>query len=296
MEGQVEPDEIRVHRGLGTSAFKHRRARPGIAERIARVIASQDIGQQGGILEGAGEDADLVQRERGAQHAAARDHAAGGLEAPHPAEGGRADHRAVGLGADGQGHVLGRHRRCRAAGRAPRRMGRVMRVARPGRIHEGQFGGYRLAHDHRARLAQPLDKGRIVLGVAPLEDGGAALGGIVPGVDDVLQSHRNAVERPHRAAAAPDLVQLGGLGQGVLGVEMRPGPDLSVRLLDPVQAGLNQIDRAQNAPFHQRKGLGGGDGIGHRLLPYPVTSGNTHRTGSPAATGRSPGTDRASPC
>ena len=88
---------------LAATAAK-RRAGHGPRVGVLLVEAGQHLGEQGRILDRAREDADMIERARQQQRAAARDQAVRRLEADDAAEGGRADHRAVGLRADGARH------------------------------------------------------------------------------------------------------------------------------------------------------------------------------------------------
>ncbi len=69
-------------------------------------------------------------------------------------------------------------------------------------------------------------------------------------VDVVLDDDRDAEERPMVAAAA-GLVGGAGVGEGRR-ADRDDGVELRVQLLDPVQVELDELDRRQPVPVHQR--------------------------------------------
>ena len=197
--------EARRQRRLARRHRGERRAgdRPRVG--VLLVEADQRLGEQRGVLDRAREHADMVERARQQQRAAARDQAVRRLEADDAAEGGRADHRAVGLRADGARHHERRHRRRRAARRAARRALGVVRVAGLAGMEVGVLGGDGLAHDHGAGGAQPGHRRGIAARRAAGPQGRAELGRHVAGVEDVLDADRHAVQRarsPCRAGGA----------------------------------------------------------------------------------------------
>ena len=190
---------------------------------VLLVEAGERLGEQRRVAHRAREHADMVERARQQQRAAARDEAVRGLEADDAAERGRADHRAVGLRADGAGHHAGRHGGGRAARRAAGRALGVVRIAGLAGMEIGVLGGHGLAHDDRAGGAQAGHGRRVAARRAARPQRRAELGGHVAGVEDVLDADRHAVQRPDRLALLAVIVGRLGLPQGVLAVEERPG-------------------------------------------------------------------------
>ncbi len=65
------------------------------------------------------------------------------------------------------------------------------------------------------------------------------------------------MQRAQRHAELAQPVHLGRPGQRAFGIDMRPGTDLAIRRGDPVQAGPDQIDRAQATLADRLRGLDG---------------------------------------
>ena len=78
-------------------------------------------------------------------------------------------------------------------------------------------------------------------GRRPAASGGAELGRIVRGVDDVLDRDRNAVQRAERVAQRAALVERARLRQHMLAVEMSERPDLAVERVDAIEAGAGIV-------------------------------------------------------
>ena len=119
---------------------------------------------------------------------------------PHSAAG-PAD-RAAGVGADAAQDQPRRHAGAGAAAGAGGEMRGVPRIARrrPGQIEGrpaiGELMRRRLAHQHRAGRGQLLRAGRIGVGNIVAQDLRMAGRRNALGIDDVLQSDRDAAQRP----------------------------------------------------------------------------------------------------
>ncbi len=118
-----------------------------------------------------------------------------------------------------------------------------MRIAGVAGIEESQLGGHRLSHDHSAGIAQPFNDPGIGVGPPPGKDRCAALSRHAGGIDDVLEAHGYAMQRPNAEACTLDPVHLRCLLKSLLRIKMSPGMDRPVGLLDPGKASLDQIDR-----------------------------------------------------
>ena len=170
-----------------------------------------------------GERADRVERGREREGALARDAARGRLEARDAAKGRRLAYRAARIGAERhRAHPVGlgdRAPRGRASGHAPGlavpgiARGAVVRVEAD--AAEGELHHIGTTDEHRARGAQARDGGTIRrLGRRACEDARSGAGHLARHVEQILQGHRQAVDRG-AAHAAP------AQGVGVLGVRAR---------------------------------------------------------------------------
>ena len=102
---------------------------------------------------------------------------------------------------------------------------------------------------------QPADDRGVVERPPAGMDDAAVLGREVRRVDDVLDRHRHAVQRPERPAGALALVERARLGAGMLGIEVGEGLDARLVRRDPREAGLGHLER---------RDLAGGD-VGREL-------------------------------
>ena len=84
---------------------------------------------------------------------------------------------------------------------------------------------------------------------------GAVLRRHVGGVDDVLDAHGNAVERPDRLAAATALIGGPRLRERVLLVEKLPRLHRGLERPNALEAALHQLFGAQHAPVDALRGL-----------------------------------------
>ncbi len=201
----------------------------------------------------------MVERARKRQRARARNQAMAGFDAEHAAKRGRTDHRAVGLRSDRQRHHAGSHRRGRARGRAARRAVHVARISRLARMEIGELGCHRLADDHRARLAQPGNRGGIRFRPAAGENRRAALGRKVGRIKDILDSDRDAVQRANAPATGLVPVERARLRQRVFGIEMGESLNVAFDRLDPAEAsggiflGRHRAARDVGGSLHRRQ-------------------------------------------
>ena len=187
----------RQRRRLADGGAEIRRGvRPRVG--VGRIVAGEHVEDQRQVIERTREGADMVERARQHQRAGARDQAVARLDGEHAAERARADDRAVGLRADGERHHAGGDRRGRARGRTAGRVVRVARIARLARMEIGELGRHRLADDDRAGVAQLAHGGGVGVGLAAGQNGRAAFGRIILGVEDILDRDRDAVQRAER--------------------------------------------------------------------------------------------------
>ena len=149
--------------------------------------------------------------------------------------------------ADSQRNVVSGNGCGRPAGGAAGSPFPVVGVAGVARVEKGQFGGDRLAHDHRPGIAQAFHQSCVSVGYPALKGRAPALCRHGGRVDNVLEPDRHAMQRADAHAGPPDPVHLGGLAQCLVRIEMGPGLDLRLGLLDPGQARLDQIDGAEAA-------------------------------------------------
>ena len=195
------------------------------------------------VLHGVGENPQRVQRIGHGLHAGPVDAAEARLKADDPAECRRADHRAAGLRAERKRHhVIGDGRR-RTARRAPRRMRGIARIASRGRMQVGELRRRRLAENHAARAPQQRHRRRVGARPVAAIDRRAVSGRHVRGVDDVLDSHRYAVQRPLRRLP----VERARLRQRHIRIDMYPGSQLAVARRDAFEACRHQLLGSQPA-------------------------------------------------
>src|SRR6476619_5527971 len=113
-----------------------------------------------------------------------------------------------------------------------------MRVAGAARLGGGEFGGHRLAEDHRARFAQGNDACSIALGAPAEVYWGAVFGREVSSLDDVLDADRHAVDRRERTARAPTRARCIRRIARSFDVEMHEGADLRLESSEIDQTAL----------------------------------------------------------
>ena len=120
------------------------------------------------------------------------------------------------------------HRRRRAAGRAARCVGRVVRVAGGAGREVGELGAHRFAQHHRPGFTAQGDRGGIGAWAVTGIDRRAVSGGEISRVKQVFDAHGQAMQQAtHRAS-----VQRAGGGQRGVGVELREGVDVGFALGD----------------------------------------------------------------
>ena len=164
------------------------------------------------------------ERERERIGAVARDALCGRLVADDAAQGGRNARRAAGVGADGDlADAVGAGDRA-AGGRAAGNALAVGRIARRAEMRIGADAGERelghvgLGDDHRAGIAQALDRRRIGRGrLAALgQHRRACARHLARDVEQVLDGDDRAVERTEQLAGL--CARIGGVGSSARGV------------------------------------------------------------------------------
>ena len=155
------------------------------------------------------------------------------LHGKDAAEGARPYDRPVGLAAQRDRNHIRRDGGGRSRRRAPGRTLGVMRITGLAGTEIGELGRHRLADDDRA--------GRIGARTAAGQGWRAAFRWIVGRVDDVLYSHRDAVQRADRPPALAPFIALARLSQRMLCVEMGEGLHLRLNRRDPVKAGARDL-------------------------------------------------------
>ena len=288
--GRADEGEARRQWRFAGRRVDEGRTGEGARIRILLVEAREYLREQRRIVDRAREHADMIERPRQQQRAAARNETVGRLEADHAAEGGGADHRAVGLRADGARHHQRRHRRGGARGRSARRVIPVVRIAGLARIEVGVFGRHRLAEDHGARRPQPRHRRRIAARRASGPQLRAEFGRHIRGVEDVLDAHGHAMQRPGGLALLAAIVGGLGLPHRVVAVEERPRLDIAIGLVDALEAVADQLRRTEPAVADSGRGLREAERIETHAHPFS----GCHR-GSRAATTRSRGRYRPAP-
>ena len=85
------------------------------------------------------------------------------------------------------------------------------------------------------------------------------------------------MQRPHRLGA---LVEHVGALQRSLGIERLPGMDLALPVLDPVEAGFDEVARLQPLLGHAQDGFAGRQSVGrfrHAFFPPRYRRGHDDR-------------------
>ena len=104
-----------------------------------------------------------------------------------------------------------------------------------------KLGRHCFADDDSAGLAQPSNRGRIGFRTPACENWRTAFGRIVAGIEYILDTDRNAVQRTDALAISLFLIERSGLHQRVLGIDMGEGLDLTIHLGNALQAGRRII-------------------------------------------------------
>ena len=171
---------------------------------VHRVVAGDDLVEQGGVEHRAGARAGLVERGRQRDEAVARDAAVGRLGADRAGDGRGLADRATGVGADRQRGLERRDDRRRAAAgpagdpvEVPRVAARAVGAVLGGGAHR-ELVHVGLAEDRHPGLAQPGHQGRVVRRHPALQDLRAAGRRQALRRHDVLDGDRHAGE-PVRA-------------------------------------------------------------------------------------------------
>ena len=192
---------------------------------VQGVMTAQGVHRGGGVLDAAGERADLIERAAEGNHAVTADRAIGGLDAHDAAEaGGLADGAArVGAQRDAR-HARGdsRRRAARAAARDATQIPRVARGAERGGLGGGaerELVHVQLAQRHAAGIDNALHARCSVRRHVVFQHAGGAGGVRARHVHVVLERHRHTGQRAERIerAVADSLVNALRGGHGSLG-------------------------------------------------------------------------------
>ena len=141
-----------------------------------------------------------------------------------------------------------------------------------------ELGRGRLADQHRALLAQPRGRRRVLVpGLIARDRAAAAQGRPAPGQQQVLDRGRHAVDQAGRRAAPPAVLGCARIGQRALSVDQAERVDRAIEPLDPVEHGARHLDRRQPsaAIVSEQLGRAEGRGIGHGGHPLRDWRGRT---------------------
>ena len=240
--------------------------------RVAFVVPGDGAEHDGGVLDGAGKRADLVERRGERDESVARDEAVAGLQPDDAAERGRLADGAAGVGAErGDGFARGECGRTAARGTAgdARGVPRIAGRAKGGIFRRGPHGeliAVEPAPQDRAGLLQ-LRRNRRVIGrdevLQHLARGRERLAG---DRDDVFQSDRDAVEGAAGLPGGATGVGRGGLRQRVGRVEGVEGVDAGLDGLGARDDGLRKFDGGELLRVERGGEVGDGpemEGGGH---------------------------------
>jgi hypothetical protein len=210
--------------------------------------------EQGDVLDAAGIAADRIEPLGVGLHAGYSKMTIGRLVADDAAECGGPDHRAAGLRAGAQRHLEVGDRSGRARRRAARRVRWIVRV--PGRtgMAVGEFRRHGLAQKDCALATGQRHGRRIGQRLMGPVDRRAVGRGLVPGIDDVLHAHRDAVQQ----ALAWSAIKHSGAFQCSLARQMRPGEHLGIALVDALEMGTHDRLRRHRPGIDPLREFGGG--------------------------------------
>ena len=233
--------------GLGPFDPGHRDPDRGRRGRRSQLTACQHAKAECDVRDGAGQAPDVIEAPRQRDDSRRRHQAVRRLHSHDAAVGGRPQDRAGRLRSERQRHHAGGDRGRGAARGSTGSMLAVPGIARLGGISMRELGGRGLAEDDGPCHAQAL-RGRRVLRRRFVSERTRACRRRHPGdVEDILDTHRDAVERP---AEPPGLRLLRALARDRAGarfVEMNPGSKRRLHRPDPRQAALEDLDRRERA-------------------------------------------------
>ena len=200
--------------------------------------------------------------------ASAADAAESRLEAGHPAEGSRNADGPPSVRPERKGAQTRGQRGCRASTRTARDPVRIPRVAHGAvvgigaRDAVGQLVQPRLADQDRPCRVQSLDCGGVLFGDDVGKQGRAHGGRQTLGVEEVLRSVGNTVQRSPGPVCADLGLGLRGLGQRGVGCHGQVGIDDWVDALNAVKAMPHDLDGRRVAGSVQRADVAHSEPIG----------------------------------
>ena len=227
-----------------------------------RTVTCQNSIQQRDIVNVASEQADTVNGGSQVPNAAAVEPGKAGLESKHAAEGSRQDRGPSGLRAERQRRHAIRDGRGRSAGRHAGAPAKVARIANSGGDGSGEFSRRALAEDDQACSAHEAHDARVCRGPMRLECLRAVSRRHVIGIKDVFDADGHAVQRPSPWFG----VARTGLGQRVVAIDVRPGPQRRVAFGNSGKASLDDIDGCRLPARKPPRHLGGRERIQFPLL------------------------------
>ena len=259
---------------------------------VAGVVAGDGVEHEGGVLDGAGERADVVERPGKRDHAAAPDAAVGRLEADDAAEGGGEADRATGVAAERAEGGAGRDRGGAAAGAATGHAGRVPGVGDRAVVRvdaggaHGELVQVELAHEHGAGVVELAGHEGVFLWDTVAEEVGAGGGGDARRIDDVLECDGDAVEGSAVAAGAKLVVGLGGLPARQVGGPSDEGVDGGLGRLGASEDGIGESGSGEGAVAEGGGGLLDSELVRRRHRLGGVSGWGRHRLGAAGRGGR----------
>ena len=216
---------------------------------VAGVVAGDDVHGDSGVFNGAHHGSGVVHGPGEGSQAVAADPSVGGLESDYAAEGGGDADGSAGVAASGDGALAGGRRRAgTAAGTAADQVGvpGVVHVAVVGVLAGGAVGELvhvQLAQKNCARLPEPSGDGAVFGGHEVVVDAGAGGGADSAGVEQVFESHGNAVEGAAVAPGADVPLGLPRLGQRLVGQQGDEGVEHGLGGADAGEVGFDDLNR-----------------------------------------------------
>ena len=234
---------------------------------IAGVVAGDHLEEEGGVFDGEGHGADLIEGGSEGDEAIAGDKAVGGFEADDPAEGGGLADRAAGIGTQAteteSGGTGGRRAAGGTAGDALGVPG-ILGGAEGGifgRGAHGEFVEVGFAEDDGAGGFEFFDDGGVVGGAEVFEHFGGAGGGAEGGAHVVFDGDGDTGEEAEGLAFGAGGIDGGGFFEGAIGKDAVVGMQIGIETLDGGEGEAGGLDAGEFSGGDFAGDLAGGHGF-----------------------------------
>ena len=219
-----------------------------LRERIAIVVPGGGEEKQAGVIDGAGERTEVVDRVPARRHHIEGDAPKRGFESDQPAVAGGDPHRAAHVRALGEWYTARRDRDSGATRRAARVELGIPRIAccppewAAGKTRIGKLGRRRLADHDRTSRVHALNDHAVVIGHPMLVRVRAERRAVALGGGQIFDRDRHAVEWAERPTVGDGLVGTMRLLERALAEHKAKAVELRVDLSDAVERALHDLD------------------------------------------------------